>query len=237
MAAGRATSCQLPMAKQIIYRRPYAHHSVGKYFFFISTYNLKNRHRNLEPLGQVVAQSPNLRVLRLTSAKLLAWKRIKVPPIRGLELKGCSWDLTSAEVDLMWSFENLESLTIQPIFSADSFFSSLQSDSLHELQTLNTTASDHPEYLMIKESLTRYLDHFIAGGRKLEEIELTCHLPLLRMTSIASHRELRILKVHDYTGFRYEWEICPSFSVADIAVLSESCGRLRDFIGFGSKSQ
>ncbi|KAH9214641.1 hypothetical protein DL95DRAFT_409228 [Leptodontidium sp. 2 PMI_412] len=128
------------------------------------------RIKNFESLGQVVAQSPNLRVLRLTSAKLLAWKRIKVPPIRGLELKGCSWDLTSAEVDLMWSLENLESLTIQPIFSADSFFSSLQSDSLQELQTLNTTASDHPEYPMIKESLTRYLDHFIAGGRKLERL-------------------------------------------------------------------
>ncbi|KAG4433419.1 hypothetical protein IFR05_011105 [Cadophora sp. M221] len=195
---------------------------------FISTYNLKNRQKNFEPLGQVIAQSPKLRVLRLTAGKLLDWKTIKIPPIRELELKGCSWDLTSAEVDLMWNFKHLESLTIDPIVTANSFFSSLQRDGLQELRTITVTAPFHLHFPLIRESLTQHLDHFIAGGHKLEELKLKCNVPLLRITSISNHSELRILNVHDYTGFRYEQEICPSFSVADIAVLGESCSKIRE---------
>lgn len=195
---------------------------------FISTCIVMNCFRNYEPLSKVVEQSPKLKVLQLKSMNLTVWKNIKVPPIRELVLDGCSWKLNSSEVDSMWNFSNLESLQISPIVPADKFFGSLSRDDLRKLRRLHITAAFHPHYPLLKESLTQHLDHFIANGEQLEEIELSCHVPLLRMTSISKHSRLMILKIHDYTGFHYDWEICPSFSPKDIAVLARSCPRLQE---------
>jgi len=194
----------------------------------ISTCNLKNRFRNFEPLSKVVEQSPKLKVLQLKSVDLTVWKNIKVPPIRELVLDGCSWNLNSSEVDLMWDFSSLELLQIKPIVPADNFFESLPRDNLRQLRRLHITAAPHHHYPLVKESLTQHLDHFIANGEKLEEIELLCQVPQLRMTSISKHSRLMILKIHEYTGFHYDWEICPSFSLKDIAMLARSCPRIQE---------
>ncbi|KAG4433420.1 hypothetical protein IFR05_011106 [Cadophora sp. M221] len=193
---------------------------------YISTQALKNRRRDFEPLGQLISNSPKLKVLHLDSVRGGdIWKSIRVPPIQELVIKSCTWNYTPEEVNSVWDFSQLQVLVIAETLCAMSFLDSACGHVFPRLRKLAVRGILDTRW---GDSCTTRLNELIFKGHLLEELEINCQLHLLQIESVCKHPNLATLKIHDFTGFGNEKMVCPTLTVTNMAGLLSHCPKLRD---------
>ncbi|PVH78085.1 hypothetical protein DL98DRAFT_590612 [Cadophora sp. DSE1049] len=192
---------------------------------YISTQALKNKKRDFEPLGKLISNSPKLKVLHLESmCGDGLWTKIRVPPIRELVMRECTWTFTPEEVGVVWDFSQLQILEVNVIDCAKEFLDSVPGGSLKGLRKLIVTGKHDVRW---GESCSRQLNDLISRSHLLEALEIDCELPLLRIESVYKHTDLRTVKIQDFRGFGNEKIVCPTLTVRGVAGLLDACPRLR----------
>ena len=185
-------------------------------------------HTNVETLQQFAAESPILQSLELHSmTKVFLPSGPRLPPIKKLSLISCDWKYSPAAVESIWDFSHLTSLTIiSDTNTNEKFFLSLPRDALRNLKELKVTQSHNDPS---DHGLTPELHHFISNAADLTSIDITCDVKQLNINSLMDQwTQLRVLKIHDYTGFGANAEVCPTISIADLTKLQECCTKLRE---------
>ncbi|KAK0121746.1 hypothetical protein ONS95_010032 [Cadophora gregata] len=192
---------------------------------YISTKAMKIRKRDFGPLGQVISNSLQLKLLHLDSMRGdQLWTGRRTPPIRELMMWDCTWTFTKEETNAVWDFSQLQILDISGIDCAKEFFNSISGDSLNGLRKLVVTGKHDVRW---GECCSAQLNDLISRSHLLEELEIDCDLTLMLIESIYRHAYLNKLKIHDFRGFGKDNIVCPTLTVGALEGLLATCPRLR----------
>ena len=179
-----------------------------------------------ESLLQFAADSPKLQSLEINCmSQSFPSSGPKFPPVQRLSFNYCDWNYSAEEVQSIWDFSQLRSLSI--VSGADwKFFPTLPRDALRNLTELKATRTHHDP---TERGLTSELNHFISSAPGLTSIEITCSLEHLDINNLMKDwTQMRCLKIHDYTGFGPHADVCPTLSIADLINLQRCCPKLRE---------
>jgi hypothetical protein len=182
-------------------------------------------------LESVIAGSHNLETLELAGASLFPSRLARFPPIKHLSIKGWIDKYTKEQMQQLWDFSKLKSLTFKGPGGLASFLEALPRDSLPRLKKLILDGETNPALL---EDLTPHVNHLLDQASEMEEIDIRCNLHLLSMESILKHgSHLRILRIQDISDFwdgsrTYGHPLYRALSVADLTRIRDCCPRLKD---------
>lgn len=127
---------------------------------------------DFEPLGQLISNSPKLKVLHLNEMRVDdIWKSIRVPPIQELVITSCTWKYTPEEVNSVWNFSQIQVLVIDKNSCAISFLDSTSGHMFPRLRKLVIRGTLDTRW---GESYTTQLNDLISKGYLLQELEIVC---------------------------------------------------------------
>lgn len=146
----------------------------------------------------------------------------RLPAFRELHLESYDWNHDSSQVQAHWDFSQIRCLELISMpthpFLASVCFSDF--GRLHTLRVEDFSAHHHYH----REEATSLLHNLVRDHiRALATLDLEVHLPLFPIDALLRHSpSLQVLRLHDHAGFGDENLRCPTVSVNDLSLLSES---------------
>ncbi|KAH7412760.1 hypothetical protein BKA64DRAFT_337253 [Cadophora sp. MPI-SDFR-AT-0126] len=211
----------------------------GEYFPALNIIDILVDNMNIpsitEPVQALLVASKNLESLRIGMLRHPFVPHVgKLPAVRKLVLAPLIWDYSPEESLLVWDFSRLEAFHVQ-LETLHSLAPLAEAYGLTRLTRLNVNfqwanlshgedsdAEYHEECTVVLRRIIERIPH-----QQLRELEVTCCLSHLPITSIVRHgKSLRNLSLLDVSGFEADGIDPVTTSMFDLQILHAACARL-----------
>ena len=136
----------------------------------------------------------------------------RLPPVKDLRLRSYDWDHSDEDVRDHWDFSMLENLVLDSVPTL-SFLKSVDLNGFPKLRSLEIDDwSPHRPNGMVEAArrLGIWVEEYL---QDLESLKITCDVQSFPCSALLAHQTtLETLHLRDYTGFRDDNKLCPTWN-------------------------